>query len=118
MARSGVRRVRVPEGSSGCPVRGDLADHRSTAPGRAGDVRGRYYTTRDARLVPPARHRIPVLVAGEGPRMVRLAARHADAWNTAWYGAPDERLSRQLAALRGALESEGRDPATIMRTVG
>ena len=64
---------------------------------------GRYHRTRDARLVPPARRRIPVLVAGEGPRMVRLAARHADAWNTAWYGAPDERLSRQLAALTEAL---------------
>ena len=79
---------------------------------------GRYHTTRDARLVPPARRRIPVLVAGEGPRMVRLAARHADAWNTAWYGAPDERLSRQLAALTEALDTEGRDPGTMTRTVG
>ncbi|MDP9299973.1 MAG: LLM class flavin-dependent oxidoreductase [Actinomycetota bacterium] len=79
---------------------------------------GRYHTARDARLVPAARRRIPILVAGEGPRMVRLAARHADAWNTAWYGAPDERLSRQLAALRDALEGEGRDPGTMTRTVG
>jgi probable F420-dependent oxidoreductase len=79
---------------------------------------GRYHTTRDARLVPPARRRIPVLVAGEGPRMVRLAARHADAWNTAWYGASDERLSRQLAALTEALDTEGRDPGTMTRTVG
>ena len=79
---------------------------------------GSYHTTRDARLVPPARHRIPVLVAGEGPRMVRLAARYAEAWNTAWYGAPDERLSRQLANLSEALESEGRDPGTMTRTVG
>jgi len=79
---------------------------------------GSYHTTRDARLVPSARHRIPILVAGEGPRMLRLVARYADAWNTAWYGAPDEHLSRQLAALRGALESEGRDPGTMTRTVG
>jgi alkanesulfonate monooxygenase SsuD/methylene tetrahydromethanopterin reductase-like flavin-dependent oxidoreductase (luciferase family) len=79
---------------------------------------GRYHTTRDARLVPPARRRIPVLVAGEGPRMVRLAARHADAWNTAWYGVPDERLFRQLAALTAALESESRDPGSMTRTVG
>ena len=50
--------------------------------------------------------------------MLRLAARHADAWNTAWYGLPDDRLARQLAALAEALESEGRDPATMTRTVG
>ena len=79
---------------------------------------GRYHTTRDARLVPPARRRIPILVAGEGPRMVCLAAQHADAWNTAWYGAPDERLSRQLAAMTRAREAEGRDPGTMMQTVG
>jgi len=81
-------------------------------------VTGRYHTTRDARLVPPARRTIPILVAGEGPRMLRLAARHADAWNTAWYGVPDDRLSRQLAALTEALENEGRDLATMTRTVG
>jgi alkanesulfonate monooxygenase SsuD/methylene tetrahydromethanopterin reductase-like flavin-dependent oxidoreductase (luciferase family) len=81
-------------------------------------VAGRYHTTRDARLFPPARRRIPILVAGEGPRMLRLAARHADAWNTAWYGVPDDRLSGQLVALTDALENEGRDPATMTRTVG
>jgi alkanesulfonate monooxygenase SsuD/methylene tetrahydromethanopterin reductase-like flavin-dependent oxidoreductase (luciferase family) len=81
-------------------------------------VAGRYHTTRDARLFPPASRTIPILVAGEGPRMLRLAARHADAWNTAWYGLPDDRLARQLAALAEALESEGRDPATMTRTVG
>jgi len=50
--------------------------------------------------------------------MLRLAARHADAWNTAWYGVPDDRLARQLAALNEALEDEGRDPRTMTRTVG
>jgi alkanesulfonate monooxygenase SsuD/methylene tetrahydromethanopterin reductase-like flavin-dependent oxidoreductase (luciferase family) len=81
-------------------------------------VTGRYHRTRDARLFPPARRTIPILVAGEGPRMLRLAARHADAWNTAWYGVPDDRLARQLAALNGALEDEGRDPGTMAKTVG
>lgn len=79
---------------------------------------GQYHTTRDARLLPPPRRGIPILVAGEGPRMLRLAARHADAWNTAWYGLPDDRLARQLAALADALESEGRDPATMTKTAG
>jgi len=81
-------------------------------------VTGRYHRTRDARLFPPARRTIPILVAGEGPRMLRLAARHADAWNTAWYGRPDDRLARQLAALNEALKDEGRDPGTMAKTVG
>ena len=81
-------------------------------------VTGRYHRTRDARLFPPARRTIPILVAGEGPRILRLAARHADAWNTAWYGVPDDRLARQLAALNEALEDEGRDPGTMSKTVG
>ena len=50
--------------------------------------------------------------------MLRLTARYADAWNTAWYGAPDERLDGQLTALAEALDAEGRDPAAITRTVG
>jgi alkanesulfonate monooxygenase SsuD/methylene tetrahydromethanopterin reductase-like flavin-dependent oxidoreductase (luciferase family) len=50
--------------------------------------------------------------------MLRLAARHADAWNTAWYGGPDDRLARQLAALNEALKDEGRDPGTMAKTVG
>src|SRR4029079_13484419 len=50
--------------------------------------------------------------------MLGLASRHADAWNTAWYGVPDDRLSRQLVALTDALENEGRDPGTMAKTVG
>ena len=79
---------------------------------------GTYFTTHDAVLEPPPSRNIPVLVAAFGPRMLRLTARHADAWNTAWYGAPDERLRRRLDALDAALAAEGRDPATLERTVG
>ena len=28
--------------------------------------------------------------------MLRLTARYADAWNTAWFGLPDELLHRRL----------------------
>ncbi len=79
---------------------------------------GRYHGVRDAEIVPGPSRRIPLLVAGEGPRMLRLAARHADAWNTAWYGAPDEELRRSMEAFREALEAEGRDPASVTTTVG
>jgi len=79
---------------------------------------GRYHQTNDAILAPAPGRRIPILAAARGPRMLRLTARHADAWNTAWYGPSDERLDGQLAALAEALVAEGRDPATMTRTVG
>jgi alkanesulfonate monooxygenase SsuD/methylene tetrahydromethanopterin reductase-like flavin-dependent oxidoreductase (luciferase family) len=79
---------------------------------------GSYVTLRDAVLAPPPRHHVPILVAGEGPRMLRLTAQYANAWNTAWYGAPDDRLRAQLAAFDRTLEAVGRDPAAVARTVG
>ena len=79
---------------------------------------GRYYETREAELAPEPGRRIPVLVAGDGPRMLRLAARYADAWNTAWFGAPDEELLRLMDVFTVAVEAEGRDPSSVTRTVG
>ena len=81
-------------------------------------IEGRYHEVHDAALAPAPGRRIPVLVAAFGPRMLRLAARHADAWNTAWYGTPDDRLGERLAAFEAAVEAEGRDAGTISRTVG
>ena len=79
---------------------------------------GTYVRARGAVLAPAPARRIPVLVAAFGPRMLRLTARHADAWNTAWFGAPDERLREHLERLDAAMAAEGRDPATLERTVG
>ena len=79
---------------------------------------GSYYQVRGAVLRPPPERPIPILVAAQGRRMLRLTARYADAWNTAWYGLPDELLCWRLAGLQAALEAEGRDPATLRRTVG
>jgi alkanesulfonate monooxygenase SsuD/methylene tetrahydromethanopterin reductase-like flavin-dependent oxidoreductase (luciferase family) len=79
---------------------------------------GRYHQAREAVLLPPPDRRIPILVAANRPRMLRLAARHADAWNTAWYGRPDEVLCTRISDLDAALETGGRDPATLRRTVG
>jgi alkanesulfonate monooxygenase SsuD/methylene tetrahydromethanopterin reductase-like flavin-dependent oxidoreductase (luciferase family) len=50
--------------------------------------------------------------------MLRLTAEHADAWNTAWFGMPDDRLERRVADLRAACAEVGRDPATLEITVG
>jgi alkanesulfonate monooxygenase SsuD/methylene tetrahydromethanopterin reductase-like flavin-dependent oxidoreductase (luciferase family) len=79
---------------------------------------GRYHQIRDAVLLPPPDRPIPTLVAGNRPRMLRLTARYADAWNTAWFGLPDKRLGQRLADMHAALQAESRDPATLRRTVG
>jgi alkanesulfonate monooxygenase SsuD/methylene tetrahydromethanopterin reductase-like flavin-dependent oxidoreductase (luciferase family) len=79
---------------------------------------GRFHQVRNAMLLPPPDRPIPILVAAKGPRMLRLTARYADAWNTAWFGHPDDRLRQRLADLEAALDAEDRDPATLRRTVG
>ena len=79
---------------------------------------GRYHQVRDAVLLPPPDRPIPILVAGHRPRMLRLTARYADAWNTAWFGLPDGRLGQRLGDMHSALQAENRDPATLRWTVG
>jgi alkanesulfonate monooxygenase SsuD/methylene tetrahydromethanopterin reductase-like flavin-dependent oxidoreductase (luciferase family) len=85
--------------------------------GRA-DVDGTYVQARNAVLRPPARPDIPILVAAKRPRMLELTARHADAWNLAWFGLPDERLARVRGELMEACARVGRDPASLAITVG
>ena len=85
--------------------------------GRA-DLDGKWVTVRDVVLRPPARPDLPILVAAKKPRMLELTARHADAWNLAWFGLPDERLAGLRGELADACERVGRDPATLTITVG
>jgi alkanesulfonate monooxygenase SsuD/methylene tetrahydromethanopterin reductase-like flavin-dependent oxidoreductase (luciferase family) len=82
------------------------------------DLDGTYERARDAVLIPPARRDIPILVAAKQPRMFDLTARHADAWNMAWFGLPDERLATGRRGLAEACERVGRDPSTLTITVG
>jgi probable F420-dependent oxidoreductase len=74
---------------------------------------------REARILPaPVQPRIPVWVGGKGgPRLLRLAARHADGWNAVWRWAP-EAYGAKVEAVRAACEQEGRDPATFRLSVG
>ena len=85
--------------------------------GRA-DLDGTYVTARDCVLRPPARSDLPILVASKMPRMLELTARHADAWNLAWFGLPDERLAGTHRELMEACDRVGRDPSTLSITVG
>src|SRR3990170_3577338 len=83
---------------------------------------GRRHRASHADLVPrgPRPEGPPILIAGKRPRMFSLVAKHADIWNAAWYGHPDEadELRERLANLRRALDAAGRDPATLTLTAG
>jgi alkanesulfonate monooxygenase SsuD/methylene tetrahydromethanopterin reductase-like flavin-dependent oxidoreductase (luciferase family) len=81
-------------------------------------LQGRFHRLENAVLVPPPTRRIPVLMAGNGPRMMALIARHADAWNTAWFDAVDDRLNRRVAGMRAALDDAGRAYESLRWTVG
>jgi alkanesulfonate monooxygenase SsuD/methylene tetrahydromethanopterin reductase-like flavin-dependent oxidoreductase (luciferase family) len=79
---------------------------------------GRWRRMHDVVLLPPPARPVPVLVAAKGPRMLRLTAIWADAWNTAWFSGADERLRARLGDLDDACEAVGRDRTTLRRTVG
>lgn len=81
---------------------------------------GTYFRLTDCPLLPaPEPHRPPpILVAGQGPNTMRLAARWADSWNGAWYGLPDERFATRREALAAACTKAGRDPGTLAQTAG
>jgi alkanesulfonate monooxygenase SsuD/methylene tetrahydromethanopterin reductase-like flavin-dependent oxidoreductase (luciferase family) len=92
---------------------------------------GRYYRVQDARVLPgPVQRPRPRLtIAGHGPQSVKLAAKYADAWNTAgiyWKQLDQERstaadalqLTRSLAEqLDNAAIEAGRAPSAIERSV-
>ncbi len=81
---------------------------------------GTYYRVRDWELEPrgPSEHGPPVLVAARTPRVLRLAARNADLWQTYLsYRKDDQKeIVRQQEEADAACEAEGRDPATLERT--
>lgn len=79
---------------------------------------GSYYSVSEATLLPAPSRLIPVLVAGDGPRMLGLTARYAGAWNTAWFAKLDDRLQKRLANMDEALRSAGRDRSTLSITAG
>jgi alkanesulfonate monooxygenase SsuD/methylene tetrahydromethanopterin reductase-like flavin-dependent oxidoreductase (luciferase family) len=91
-------------------------------PGRV-DFNGTYYQARECALRPrgprPAGPPILIGALGTGPRMLRLTAEHADAWN-GWL-VRGESHPRAVPALREAVDAAcraaGRNPATLERTV-
>ncbi len=84
------------------------------------DFHGRYESAPNCELLPRGSRPggPPILVGAFKPRMLRLTARHADAWNTCWHGFANEKFATERAALEEACRAEGRDPASIKVTVG
>ena len=66
-----------------------------------------------ALLNPHPTRKVPILVAADGPKVLRLVARHADIWHTF---ADDDVFSEKSRQLDGFCRELGRDPATIVRS--
>jgi alkanesulfonate monooxygenase SsuD/methylene tetrahydromethanopterin reductase-like flavin-dependent oxidoreductase (luciferase family) len=85
---------------------------------------GRFYNVQDAPLEPPPIQapRIPILIAAHRPRMLRVAARHADIWDSyhAMADSPTAGLALSIEEQMHQLDAEcraiGRDPSQIRRS--
>ncbi|MBA2597770.1 MAG: LLM class flavin-dependent oxidoreductase [Chloroflexia bacterium] len=86
------------------------------------DFQGTYYSARDCELRPrgPRPNGPPIVVGASaaGPRMLDLAARYGDGWNT-WFsstGNTVEGLLPLLGKVDTACEAAGRDPSSLARS--
>jgi alkanesulfonate monooxygenase SsuD/methylene tetrahydromethanopterin reductase-like flavin-dependent oxidoreductase (luciferase family) len=70
---------------------------------------GRWQRADNAVVAPPGPRPDgpPLLIAGKGPRMLELVARHATSWNAAWYGQPDQadELRERIGRLHAAMDA-------------
>ncbi|HET8785625.1 MAG TPA: LLM class flavin-dependent oxidoreductase [Candidatus Limnocylindrales bacterium] len=85
------------------------------------DFDGRYYQARDCELIPrgPRPAGPPLMIGSNGPRMLRIAVPHVQAWNT-WFadiGNTPDGLPPLLEVIDAACRDTGRDPAELERTV-
>ena len=75
---------------------------------------GQYYRVTEARSLPLPlqKPRPPLTLGGHGPRMLRICAEYADAWNS--FGTVDE-MRRRNAILDEHCAAIGRDPSALWR---
>ena len=79
---------------------------------------GRHWQTDDALLLPAPARRPRLMIGSNGPRMLRIALPHVDAWNT-WfdgYGNRAEGFAALNARISGAAADAGRVPAEVERS--
>jgi alkanesulfonate monooxygenase SsuD/methylene tetrahydromethanopterin reductase-like flavin-dependent oxidoreductase (luciferase family) len=85
------------------------------------DLQGTYHAAHDLTQAPrgPRPGRIPLLIGGNGPKAQRHAVRHADTWSA--YVVDEATVAEvgpRIASLEAIAAQEGRDPATIGRSIG
>lgn len=102
----------------------EIVDGILSSAGRPYSFKGRWYRTADAPTAPGPvqRPRPPIMVAGQSPTALRVAAERADAWNTHGpFGASlDEILDvtrRQNRHLDELCTAAGRDPGGLRRSL-
>src|SRR3954471_17525236 len=79
---------------------------------------GEFHSVQGAVMLPPARHRTRLMIGSNGPRMLRIALPHVDAWNT-WYedyGNTAEGFAALNATIDAAAGDAGRAPEEIARS--
>lgn len=92
-----------------CRVVRGLRDDEAT------DLEGTYYQLAGARMEPKPLGPMPLMIGGAGEKvMAGIIARQADEWNV-WGDV--ELFSHKTAVMTAACEREGRDPATLRRSV-
>ncbi|MEX2323902.1 MAG: LLM class flavin-dependent oxidoreductase [Acidimicrobiia bacterium] len=85
------------------------------------DYDGDFHSAKQSELVlqGPRPGGPPIIIAAGGPKMMRLAAQYADAWN--WWSTDHrtatETLTPLVEELERACEEVGRDPDTLVRTL-
>lgn len=82
---------------------------------------GKFHQASDLEIVPrgPRDASIPLMLAGHGPRTMKLAARHGDIWSGfATESSLAEWFIPMMRSLDEACESVQRDPGSIGRSIG
>jgi probable F420-dependent oxidoreductase len=83
------------------------------------DFQGQYYQVHNCVLRPrgPSPSGPSILIGARRPRMLRLVAQYADAWNTVWHVDPMA-VKQRYDEFKEICAEVGRDPATIALTAG
>jgi alkanesulfonate monooxygenase SsuD/methylene tetrahydromethanopterin reductase-like flavin-dependent oxidoreductase (luciferase family) len=86
--------------------------------GEHATVAGRFQEVEEAVLLPTPARRVPLMVGGNGPKLLALTLPHVDAWNT-WYssyGNTIEGFARLKNQIDEACDLAGRERADVARS--
>jgi alkanesulfonate monooxygenase SsuD/methylene tetrahydromethanopterin reductase-like flavin-dependent oxidoreductase (luciferase family) len=75
---------------------------------------GQYFSVTAAHCEPRPDPVPPLLIGGQGTRMLHLVARYAAGWNAAWL--PPEEYRQRLGVLERECQKVGRDPSEVQRS--